>query len=322
MSQSGMAAVILAAGKSTRMRSELPKVLHPVCGRPMLAYVVDACRAAGAVECVVVVGHRKESVIAAFAGEPGLRWVEQAEQKGTGHAVGCAREAIQGFEHVLVVCGDGPLIRGTTLRALVGRHVASGAAATLATAELNDPTGYGRILRDADGRFVRIVEHNDCTPAQRAVREVNPSYYAFRTADLLSALDELSPDNAKGEYYLTDAFAGLLRRGRPVEAFAAVPADEVRSINARHELALINETLQRRIQQAAMEAGVTLVAPSLTWIEDGVRFGADTVIHPFCRIGRGARIGGGCLVGPFASVAAGAVIADGAVVGPFPGSPS
>lgn len=322
MTQSTLAAVILAAGKSTRMRSDLPKVLHAVCGRPMLAYVIDACREAGVDECIVVVGHRKEAVLAAFAGEPRLRWVDQPEQKGTGHALMCARDAVGRHANVLVVCGDGPLIRGSTLRSIVSRHLETGAAATLATAQLADPAGYGRILRDPDGRFRAIVEHNDCTAEQLAIREVNPSYYAFRTAELLGALDELRPDNAKQEYYLTDALSVLVRRGRRVEAFPAVPADEVRSINARHELALINQTLQQRIQSAAMEAGVTLVAPALTWIEYGARFGADTVVHPFCCIGRDASIGANCVVGPAAVIAAGAVVPDGQAVAPFAGRSS
>ena len=176
MASNRLGAVILAAGKGTRLKSELPKVLHEICGRPMLAWVIDVCRAAEIQDCVVVVGHGKSLVIDAFADDRHLTWVEQNPQLGTGHAVLVCREQIRGFEHVVVLCGDGPLIRAETVKELLARHLADGNSATLATAILDDPTGYGRIWRDERGNLRGIVEHADATPEQRQIREVNPSY--------------------------------------------------------------------------------------------------------------------------------------------------
>lgn len=320
MTDQRIAAVILAAGKSTRMKSDLSKVVHEVCGRPMLAYVLDACQQAGVSDCFMIVGHRKETVMAPFAGLPGLHWVEQAEQKGTGHAVMCARDCVRGkYEHVLVLCGDGPLIRGETVRALLARHLETNSAATLATSEIDDPSGYGRIVRDADGAFVAIVEHNDCTPAQREIREVNPSYYCFRTADLLTALEQIRPNNAKREYYLTDVFSILVQGGRRVSAVSAVPPQDVLSINSRRDLAVVNRIMQDRIQERLMGAGVTIVDPGSTWIDSRADIGADTAIHPFVVIRGAVRIGSGATVGPFAHLDETARIQDGQTVSPGTG---
>lgn len=313
MASSSIAAIILAAGKSTRMRTEIPKVLHGVLGRPMLAYVVDACRDAAVTDCIGVVGYGKDQVIAAFRDDAHLQWVEQAEQRGTGHAVLCCRSAVvDRYEHVLVLCGDGPLIRGETIRGLVGRHLEAKAAATLATAVLDDPTGYGRIQRDAAGNLQGIVEQGDCTEQQRAIREVNPSYYCFRTADLFFALDQVKPNNSKNEYYLTDAIAILIRAGRVVQAITAVPPQDVFAANTRQELALLNRVMRERINDRHMTAGVTIVDPATTWIDARAEIGADTIIHPFVQIDGAARIGRNCVIGPFAHVAPGATLGDGA----------
>lgn len=312
MASPKFAAILLAAGKSTRMRTEVPKVLHGVCGRPMLAYVIDACREAEIADCIGVIGYGKEQVIAAFADDPQIQWVEQAEQRGTGHAVLCCRPVVtERYDHVLVLCGDGPLIRGETIRRLIDTHLSAGAAATLATAILDDPTGYGRIHRDAVGRLLGIVEQNDCTEQQKAIREVNPSYYCFRTADLYFALDQVRPNNSKNEYYLTDAIAILIRAGREVQAITAVPPQDVFSANTRPEIALLNRVMRERINERHMSNGVTIVDPATTWIDARAKIGVDTVIHPFVYIAGNARIGGNCQIGPFAHVPAGAMIADG-----------
>lgn len=311
-------AIILAAGQGTRLKTQRPKVLHEVCGRPMLAYVLDACRAAGVDQCFVVVGYEKQQVQDAFRGDDGICWVEQSDQKGTGHAVMMAREQVAGrFEHALVLCGDGPLIRAETLRQVLGRHLEEHAAATLATAILPDPTGYGRILRDATGNLARIVEERDCSPDQRQIAEVNPSYYCFRVADLFAALDRIRPDNAKGEYYLTDTLEVLIRDGRKVLALTAVPPEDVFSINSRRDLALVSAVMRDRINTALMDAGVTLIDPATTWIDARARIGQDTVVHPFVRVAGAARVGCGCVIGPFANVPEGMVIPDG---GSFTGS--
>jgi bifunctional UDP-N-acetylglucosamine pyrophosphorylase/glucosamine-1-phosphate N-acetyltransferase len=247
-----LTAVILAAGMGTRMKSDLPKVLHEVCGRPMLAYVVDACCAAGVESCIVVIGYGKDRVIEAVNGRDHLTFVEQVEQLGTGHAVMVCRDHLAGrFDDTLIVCGDGPLIRPETIRTLVESHQESGAAATLATAELDDPAGYGRILRNGAGDLIGIVEQRDCTPEQLRIREVNPSYYCFRTDDLLWALDRIDNDNAKGEYYITDTLGVLIRDGRRVTAITAVPPEDVYSINTHEDLARVEDVMRDRISSEA-----------------------------------------------------------------------
>ncbi len=317
MSQRRIAAVILAAGKGTRLKSERPKVLHEVCGRPMLAYVLDACRAAGIEHCLVVVGHGKDEVIRAFAGDREITSVEQNPQLGTGHAVMICRPHLERFDHAVVLCGDGPLIRAETIRTLIERHLAEECVATLATAVLADPTGYGRIWRDEYGNLRGIIEHADCTPVQRRIREVNPSYYCFQAPPLLTALTQLRPNNVKNEYYITDVLAMLINTGKKVQAITSVPPEDVYSINSRQELALVNRVMRDRVLDRLMTDGVTIVDPASTWIDARATIGPDTVIQPCVQIAGPARIGRGCTIGPFAHLADGTVVPDGAVVGSF-----
>jgi bifunctional UDP-N-acetylglucosamine pyrophosphorylase/glucosamine-1-phosphate N-acetyltransferase len=297
------------------MKSELPKVLHKVCGRPMLGYVLDACRLAGADRLVVVVGHGKEQVMGRFAGENGMTWVEQPEQKGTGHAVRLCRRTLEGFSgSVLVVAGDMPLVRRETLALLLESREQNGDALTLATTFLDDPTGYGRIIRDDQGRVAAIVEERDCTPEQRAIREVNPSYYCFDGSRMWDALEKVRPAANKGEYYVTDTVAILRDAGESVSAVAFVPAEEATGINSRLDLARVCRLMQDRIQLDLMEEGVTIADPDNTWIEAGVAVGRDTMILPFTFIETGARIGEGCRIGPFAWIRGGQNVADGSLV--------
>jgi len=248
------AAVILAAGRGTRMRSDLPKVVHEVGGRPMVAIVADACAQVGCDPIVAVVGHGREHVESALAGAGGgaqVRFALQAEQLGTGHAVLAAAPALEDVgadRDVLVLCGDGPLIRSATLQTLLAAHRSAGAAATLATAVVEDPTGYGRIVRDGDGRFTGIVEHKHATPDQRAIGEINPSYYCFRLGPLLDALTRVERHGASGEYYLTDVPALLLADGRTVEVVEAVPPEDVLSINTPEQLAEVDRLYRARAQ--------------------------------------------------------------------------
>ena len=246
-------AVILAAGKGTRMQSDLPKVMHEVQGRPMVHWVVDACRDAGAERIVVVVGHMADLVRKSFDGVPGVSFVEQLEQLGTGHAVDQARPVFADTPErdVLVLCGDGPLIRPETLELLHRRHVETGAAATLATAVLEDASGYGRIQRTADGGFDRIVEQKDASPEQLELREVNPSYYIFRADALFDRLGRLGNGNASGEYYITDVFELMLKRNLPVEVIDAVPAEDILSINTLEHLAQVDAIYRSRQSAAA-----------------------------------------------------------------------
>jgi bifunctional UDP-N-acetylglucosamine pyrophosphorylase/glucosamine-1-phosphate N-acetyltransferase len=250
----------------------------------------------------------------AFSSDRGIRWIEQAEQKGTGHAVLCCREALRGFDNALVLCGDGPLIREQTLQQLLETHAREQAAATLATAVLEDPTGYGRIVRDADGQLTGIVEQRDCTPEQLAIREVNPSYYCYRTGDLFAALDQVRPNNAKNEYYLTDTLGILIAARRKVVAITAVPPADILSINSRQELALVNRVMRDRILDRHMSAGVTIVDPATTWIDSRVTIGQDTVIQPFTFIAGPGRIGRGCTIGPFAYLAEDSEVEDGKTI--------
>jgi bifunctional UDP-N-acetylglucosamine pyrophosphorylase/glucosamine-1-phosphate N-acetyltransferase len=309
-----LSAIILAAGKATRMKSEKVKVLHEICGRPMLSYVLDACREAGVQRLYVVIGHDRDRVMRTYATATDITWVIQHDQKGTGHAVMVARPQIEANEgigendHVFVLGGDGPLIRAETLQKLARKHVESQASVTLATAILENPAGYGRILRDAAGNVTGIVEHNDATPEQRAVKEVNPTYWMFKTADLFTALDHVQPNNKKGEYYLTDTLAILKSRGKRLEALPSVPAEDVLSINTRAELADVARVMQKRLQKLYMDGGVTIVSPENTWIEFGALIGQDTVIDPFTWIGSGAHIAANQHIRPNTVVPSGALI--------------
>jgi len=242
-------AILLAGGKGTRMNSDLPKVLHEVCGRPMLAWVMDACRQAGADRLLVVVGHRSELVREQFGGAGDVEFVEQSPQLGTGHAAMVCQDRLAGLEGpVLVLAGDGPLIRSQTLRQLLDTHRRERAACTLATSILDEPARYGRILRDEGGTLLGIVEYLDATEQQRAVREVNVSVYCFDAQALRWVLHHLTNHNAKGEYYLTDALALLRQDGQKLAAVAAVPPEDVLSINTLDELQQVSSILSDRLR--------------------------------------------------------------------------
>ena len=311
-------AIILAAGKSTRMKSDLPKVLHDVCGRPMLSYVIEACRQAGAEELILVVGFGRERVMETFRDEPHVTWVTQEPQLGTGHAIMVCREALQGFQgNVLIVYGDGPCIKASTLQSLLRRHEESGAAVTLLTTVLAEACAYGRIIRDGQGALVGIVEFKDCTPEQAALREVNPGYYCFRAADLLWSLDRLTNKNAKGEYYLTDTVAALIGDGRRAEAVAGAAPEEMAAANSRAELVAVTRVLHERILAGHMDNGVTIVDPGSTFIDSRATIGQDTVVRPFTVMDGRVTVGARCVIGPFAHLLDGAVVADEAQVGSF-----
>jgi bifunctional UDP-N-acetylglucosamine pyrophosphorylase/glucosamine-1-phosphate N-acetyltransferase len=311
-------AIVLAAGVSSRMNTQMPKVLHEVCGRPMLAYVLDACREAGIGKIYVVVGVGIERVRERFSDAEDVVWVQQQGQKGTGHAVLCCKQHLKEFGgETIVVCGDGPLIRAATLKALIEKHEAGQSSVTLATAILDDPTGYGRIVRDAYSNIQGIVEDSDCTSEQLGIKEVNPSYYLFDNEILFEAVEKVKPDNVKGEYYLTDALSLIIATGHKVLAVTAVRPDEAMGVNSRAELTEANKIMQRRIQQQLMDSGVTIVDPDNTWIDIRAQIGQDTVIEPFTYIHGEVTIGRGCRVGPFAYLRSGTVLEDDVVLGVF-----
>jgi bifunctional UDP-N-acetylglucosamine pyrophosphorylase / glucosamine-1-phosphate N-acetyltransferase len=312
-----LVAIILAAGRSTRMKTELPKVMHEVCGKPMLSHVLDACRGADIRKFYIVVGFAKDAIISAYGDEPGVHFVEQAEQKGTGHAVMMCAGALKGIQgDCVIIAGDMPLVRAQTLLDLVGSHRATCATASLTTTVLDDPTSYGRIVRDLAGDFEKIVEHRDCTPEQLRITEVNPSYYCFDIESLLSALPRLKNENAKREYYITDLLSIIKADGKTVRANTSVPAIDATGINSRADLAEVNRLMQDRIATEWMERGVTIVDPANTWIDSRAQIGVETIIRPFSYVEGSARIGSDCTIGPFAYIADGAVIADGSQVGP------
>ena len=313
-------AIILAAGVSSRMNTKLAKVLHEVCGRPMLSFVLDACRQVGFGKIYVVVGYCAEQVRERFGEAEDIVWVRQEEQRGTAHAVLCCKEHLAGFEgETLVVCGDGPLIRAETLRTLIEKHEAEHSAATLATGVLDDPTGYGRIVRDAYGNIQGIVEDSDCASEQLRICEVNPSYYLFNNKVLFAALEKVRPDNIKKEYYLTDVLSVIITTGHKVVAITAVRPEEAMSINSRAQLSKVSKIMQSRIQQEMMNNGVTIVDPDNTWIDARAQIGKDTQIEPFTYIHGEVKIGQDCRVGPFAYLSDDVVLKDGSCVKPGTG---
>jgi len=238
-------AVVMAAGKGTRMKSELPKVLVPVLGRPMLEYVIDALREAGIAKIVVVVGYRADDVKQTVGGQEDVGFALQAEQRGTGHAVMSAREHLAGHDGaVVVVAGDSPLMQTSSIRKLLAEYERSKSACILGTAHKDNPHGLGRIVRDASGKFTGIVEEKDATPQERQITEVNLSTYVFHGPDLLHALEGIRSDNAQGEYYITDCPGVLLAEGKDVRALAVLEPCEVLSINSMEELAVVEDAMR------------------------------------------------------------------------------
>lgn len=302
------------------MKSKVPKALHTVCGRPMLHYVIQACYDAGVTRILMVVGHGKDQIIAEFGGDKRIAWVEQTEQLGTGHAAMVCRDELKKHPtgDVFILAGDGPLIRGEVLKTLHHAHRDEHAAASMATAILEDPTGYGRIVRDGNGEFVEIVEQIDCSPEQIKIQEVFPSYYCVKSAELLDALGRLTNKNKKGEYYLTDVFGILRKEGKRVVAVQAVTQEDVIGVNNRQQLAEVDAIMQERIQRRLRESGVTIVSGLNTYIEDGASIGPDTVIQPFSFIGRDAAIGADCVIGPFACVSGGSIVPEGTTLSGSP----
>lgn len=292
--------IILAAGEGKRMKSDLPKVLHPLLGRSLVGHVLAAARPLGAARTAVVIGHKADVVAEHLAGiAPDAATVLQAEQRGTGHAVRTALDALDGVDGtVLVLNGDVPLLRGETLAALVERHEGAGSAATMLAAVVPEPGGLGRILRDADGGLLGIVEARDASPEQLAIREINAGIYAFEAAALRDALGKLTAHNAQGEEYLTDVFGLLLGAGRRVAVHAADAVEETLGCNDRAELAQLGALLRDRINDGHMRAGVTIVDPATTWIDADVTIGRDAVIEPHTQLRGATEVASGAVVGP------------------------
>ena len=276
-------AVILAAGKGVRMKSNLPKVVHKAAGKPLVAHVVDAVQAAGIKDIVVVVGHGREHVEKVFT-DDGVQLVVQEEQLGTGHALQQAQEQVDPASTVLVLAGDIPLLRPSTLKALLDYHQQGQAEATVLTTHLEQPTGYGRVLRDEQGYFARIVEEKDASPEEKSINEINSGIYCFQAGSVFRVLQQLRPANAQGEYYLTDVLEILKSEGHRVQVMAAADSEEIHGVNDRIQLAQAEKILRRRKNDQLMRDGVTLVEPDSIMIDSQVTIGRDTVVMPFTLI--------------------------------------
>ncbi len=292
-----LVAVILAAGKGTRMRSKYPKVLHKVGGKPMLQHVIDAATVAGCDEKVVIVGHEAE-LVEKMVGSQG-KIALQAEQLGTGHAVMQTAEALKGFTGTaLILCGDTPLLEGEELKKFCEAHKASGAAATVLTAVMDDPFGYGRIVRDEKGNVQAIVEQKDATEAQKAIKEINTGIYCMECPLMFDVLATLTNDNAQGEYYLTDVLEKLNQAGQKVGGVVTKDSDMVMGINSRKQLSVAEGVMRQRILDKLMDSGVTIMDPASTFIEGSVKIGRDTIIYPYTWLEGTTEIGEDCEIGP------------------------
>jgi len=326
--------IVLAAGEGKRMKSATPKVLHPLLGRSLLGHVLAASAAAGTGQTIVVVGHQAEQVEAHLAAvAPAVTSVLQAEQNGTGHAVRIALEAVPDVTGtVVVLSGDVPLLRAETVAGLIEAHESGGRGATVLAAEVGDPAGLGRIVRDSAGNLERIVEERDASAEVRAIREINAGIYAFDVVSLREALSKLSTDNEQGEEYLTDVFGILASVGHPVGVFVAPDADETLGCNDRAELARLRALLRDRVNEAWMRSGVSILDPATTWIDVTVTLEPDAEIDQNSQLIGETSVAAGAIVGPDSTLidttvgagavvlrthSIGAVIGAEATVGPF-----
>ena len=325
--------VILAAGKGTRMKSALPKVLHQVAGRALIDRVLDSAAALHPATTTLVLGHAADAVRAHFGARPDVQVVIQEPQLGTGHALLQTAPVLRGHSGtVVLLSGDVPLLTGASLQALVQTHQEAKAAATVLTATAERPYGYGRIVR-SQGRITRIVEERDASAAQRRIQEINSGIYAFDLAPLFDALETIGADNAQGEYYLPDLIAIYRRKRRVVATYTIPHAVEIRGINGRSELAEVSHMVRQQKNEELMAAGVTLIDPATTYVDTDVEVGADTVLYPCVFLERGTRIGAACEIHSGTrivnstigdrvvirnhSVITDATVANGARVGPF-----
>ncbi|MEA4902932.1 bifunctional UDP-N-acetylglucosamine diphosphorylase/glucosamine-1-phosphate N-acetyltransferase GlmU [Desulfitobacterium sp.] len=341
------AAVILAAGKGTRMKSKLPKVMHHLAGKPMIAHVLDLVTQNRIERSLVVLGHGREQIEEFLVGRTEI--VIQEEQLGTGHAVMQALPYLDGVDNIVVLSGDQPLIRTETLAELIRIHNDSKGAATVLTARFENPFGYGRIVKDGT-KFIKIVEEKDATLEERAIHEINTGTYCFNVAKLRKALKEITPQNAQGEYYLTEVFDRFTSQGEEIATYCTKDVNEALGINSRVQLAEAEHVLRERILKYWMDEGVTIIDPSSTFIDCEVELSRDVIIEPFttlkgktqvaedailgpqstledCTCGTGchvahsvakeAQIGPHCNIGPFAYLRPGTVLAEGVKIGDF-----
>ena len=307
--------IILAAGKGTRMKSNLPKVLHKVCGKPMLEHVIETAKNAGSSREVVIIGSGAEEVKKNISG---VEFALQAEQLGTGHAVKMAKDKLADVDGtVMILCGDTPLITSDLLKSFIDSHNKSKAAATVLTAIMPDATGYGRIVRNQSGTVDKIVEHKDANEDELQIHEVNAGIYCFDKKILFDALDQVTNDNAQGEYYLTDVLGIIRSQGLVINAMISNDFTQILGINSRQQLALAERILRQRKNFELMDSGVTILDPDSTFIDSNVEIGRDTIIYPFTFIEGNIKIGENCSIGPFVHIRPGSKIGDKVKIGNF-----
>lgn len=330
----GIASVILAAGKGTRMKSDLVKVLHPILGRPMLSYTVDlSLHHIKAEKTIVVIGHQADQIEERF-GDSRIEFVHQDEQLGTGHAVLQALPLLRGFTGIaLILCGDVPLVKAETLRSFIDTFLENHSTIAVLTAVVKNPYGYGRIVRGEEGWLERIVEEKDASNEERLIREINTGIYCVRSAFLMEGLKEIGKENVQGEYYLTDLVEVARKRDLRCSAHMVADPVEVMGINTRVDLATATEVLRQGKVQELMLSGVTIVDPRTTYVDRTVEIGMDTTLYPNCTLQGRTRIGERCVIEPNSkisdteigngvtirsySVITESRIEDGAVIGPF-----
>lgn len=302
-------AVILAAGKGVRMRSQMPKVIHPVAGQAMVLHVIDAVRQAGIEKITLVIGHGRDAIEDILHNQ-NVQVVVQEEQLGTGHALMQAEQQTSGDRNIIVLAGDIPLIQASTVKTLIDHHEGTAAAATVLTARMQDPTGYGRVIRNSDGTLNRIVEEKDANAKEKTIQEINSGIYCFDSKAVFAALKHINTCNAQNEYYLTDVLKILTADGRRVEVQLTEVADDIYGINDRVQLAQAEAILRQRKNLQLMRSGVTIMDPVSTFIDHQVQIAPDTVILPFTIIEGQTEIGQACEIGPSTRISD-SVIGDG-----------
>ena len=293
-------AIILAAGKGTRMKSKYPKVIHKVCGKEMVNHVIDVSKKAGVNDIVAILGHESDIVKERLANDTMIAM--QTEQLGTGHAVKMAKEYINDEDTIVVLCGDTPLIKEDTLQRLFSYHLENGYHATVLTTKVDNPTGYGRIIRDENKDLLKIVEQKDANEEEKKAKEINSGIYCFNGKSLRESLDLLDNNNAQGEYYLTDTIKIMRDKGQKVGAFNGSTIEELMGVNSRVELSKAEEIMRRRINESHMVNGVTIIDVNSTYIEADVEIGNDTIVYPGTMLSGNTKIGTSCVIGMNCSI--------------------
>lgn len=297
-----IAALILAAGEGTRMKSTLPKVLHPLCGKPMILHVVENVRKSRVERIILVVGHKSEEIKTIVGNK--VEYAIQKKQLGTGHALQSALSNLKDFDgDLLILYGDTPLLKAETIKRLIQSHRRAKAISSLLTCFFRDPTGYGRIIRNKDGELVKIKEEGELSFQEKMLKEGNPGLYIFEKKAIFRALKEVRPDNRKKEYYLTDVIEVLIGHGERINSISISDETQALGINSKEELALANSILYQEINKMWMDKGISIIDPNSTFIDDEAKIGKDTIILPFTFLEGKTKIGESCRIGPSVRIA-------------------